>query len=143
VSNALWHNSHVTVSSKLAALSVVVALGAIAAYALLLRVAIVRNHPEGYVIAFALAAALAALAVARARARRWPAWLALGLTSLLLVGGAWFDFVAARIPDTPTVLRVGERPPDFTLPDATGRQVSLADYRGKKPVVLVFYRGYW
>ncbi len=109
-----------TVSSKLAALGVVVAIAAIAAYALLLRVAIVRNHP-----------------------RRWPAWLALGLTSLLLAGGAWFNFVAARVPDTPTVLRVGERPPDFTLSDAAGRDVSLSEYRGKKPVVIVFYRGYW
>ncbi len=130
-------------SGRLAALGVVIALGAIVAYALLLRVPIVRNHPEGYVAAFALATALAALAVARARRRRWPAWLALGLTSLLLVGGAWFNFVGARVPDTPTALRVGERPPDFTLPDAAGRPVSLADYRGKKPVVLVFYRGYW
>ncbi len=130
-------------SGRLAALGVVIALGAIVAYTLLLRVPIVRNHPEGYVAAFALATALAALAVARARRRRWPAWLALGLTSLLLVGGAWFNFVGARVPDTPTALRVGERPPDFTLPDAAGRPVSLADYRGKKPVVLVFYRGYW
>jgi hypothetical protein len=130
-------------SGRLALLGVVVAIGAITAYALLLRVAVVRNHPEGYVIAFALATALAALAVVRARARRWPAWLALGFTSLLLVGGAWFNFVIARVPDDPTTLRVGERPPDFTLPDATGRPVSLADYRGQKPVVLVFYRGYW
>src|SRR5205823_1676756 len=81
--------------------------------------------------------ALAALAVVRARARRWPAWLALGLASVLLGGGAWFNFVLARIPDTPTTLRVGERPPDFTLPDAGGRPVTLADYRGKEPVVLV------
>src|SRR5262245_12392659 len=123
-----------TVSSKLAALGVVVAIAAIAAYSLLLRVAIVRNHPAGYVVAFA---------VARARARRWPAWVALGLTSLLLAGGAWFNFVAARVPDTPTVLRIGERPPDFTLSDAAGREVSLSEYRGKKPVVIVFYRGYW
>ena len=47
------------------------------------------------------------------------------------------------MPATPTARGVGERPPDFTLPDAAGRPVSLADYRGKKPVVLVFYRGYW
>lgn len=124
-------------------LSVVVAVGAIAAYVLLLRVAVVRNHPEGYVVAFALATALAALAVVRARARRWPAWLALGLSSLLLVASAWFNFVVARVPHPPTALRVGERPPDFTLPDAAGRPVALADYRGKKPVALVFYRGYW
>jgi len=130
-------------SGRLAALSLVVAIGPVAAYVLLIRVAIVRNHPEGYVVAFALATALAALAVARARVRRWPAWLALGLTSLLLVAGAWFDFVIARVPDAPTALRVGERPPAFTLPDAAGRPVSLEDYRGKKPVVLVFYRGYW
>jgi len=127
-------------SGRLAALSVVVAIGAVAAYVLLLRVAVVRNHPEGYVVAFALATVLA---VVRARARRWPAWLALGLSSLLLVASAWFNFVAAQVPDAPTALRVGERPPDFTLPDTAGRPVSLADYRGKKPVVLVFYRGYW
>jgi cytochrome oxidase Cu insertion factor (SCO1/SenC/PrrC family) len=133
----------VATSTRLAVLSVLLAIGAIAAYVLLLRVAMVRNHPDGYVIAFALATALAALAVARARGRRWPAWLALGFTSLLLVAGAWFNFVVARVPDAPTALRVGERPPDFTLPDPTGRPVTLADFRGKKPVVLVFYRGYW
>ncbi len=132
-----------TSSGRLAALSVVVAIGAVAAYVFLLRVAVVRNHPEGYVVAFALATALAALAVVRARGRRWPGWLVLAFSSLLLAGGAWFNFVAARVPDTPTALRVGERPPDFTLPDAAGRPVTLGDYRGKKPVVLVFYRGHW
>jgi AhpC/TSA family protein len=132
-----------TASDRVAALSVVVAIGAVAAYVLLLRFTVVRNHPEGYVVAFALATALAALAVARARGRRWPGWLALGLSSLLLLGGTCFNFVVARVPVTPTALRVGERPPDFTLPDAAGRPVSLADYRGQKPVVIVFYRGYW
>ena len=128
-------------SGRLAALSAAVAVGAIAVYVLLFRVAAVRNHPEGYVVGFAVATALAALALARAR--RWYAWLALGLSTLLLLGGAWFNFVAARVPLTPTVLRVGEPAPDFTLPDAAGRPVSLADYRGRKAVVLVFYRGYW
>lgn len=128
-------------SGRLAALSTAVAVGAIAVYVLLFRVAAVRNHPEGYVVGFAVATALAALALARAR--RWYAWLALGLSTLLLLGGAWFNFVAARVPVTPTALRVGEPAPDFTLPDAAGRPVSLADYRGRKAVVLVFYRGYW
>src|SRR5439155_403965 len=105
-----------TSSGRLAVLSVVVAIGALAAYVLLLRVAVVRNHPEGYVVAFALAMALAALAVGRARARRWPAWLALGLSSLLLVGGAWFNFVVARVPDAPTVVRVGGGPDGQDVP---------------------------
>jgi hypothetical protein len=130
-------------SARLVLLSVLVAIGAVAAYVLLFRVAIIRNHPEGYVIAFALATALAALGVARAKGRRWPAWLVLGFMDLLLIAGTWFNFVAARVPGTPTALHLGERAPDFTLPDATGRPVSLADYRGKRPVVIVFYRGYW
>jgi len=127
-------------SGRLAALSVLVAVGAIAAYVLLLRVAVVRNHPEGYVVAFAVATALAALAVARARRRRCRALRVLGFSVILLASGAWFNFVSALIPYTSTVLRVGERPPDFILADVGGRAVTLADYRGKKPVVLVFYR---
>ena len=128
-------------SDRLAAISVVIALGSVAAYVLLFRFPAVRNHPEGYVIGFAVATALAALALVRSR--RWPAWVALGLTALLLAGSVWFNVFVARIPAAPVVLRVGERPPEFTLPDAAGRPVSLADYRGKKPVILVFYRGYW
>ena len=40
-------------------------------------------------------------------------------------------------------LRVGQTAPDFTLPDATGRPVSLASLLASGPVVLVFYRGNW
>jgi len=47
------------------------------------------------------------------------------------------------VPATPTVLRVGEPAPGFTLPDAAGAPVSLASFRERVPVVLVFYRGYW
>ncbi|WP_448628058.1 peroxiredoxin [Geodermatophilus sp. URMC 64] len=39
-------------------------------------------------------------------------------------------------------LAVGTRAPDFTLPDADGRPVSLSDFRGR-PVVLVFYPLDW
>lgn len=130
-------------SAGLAALSVLVASAAIAAYALLLGVPLVRNHPEGYVVAFAVATGLAVMAVRRARGRRWPAWLALGLSGFLMIAGGWFNFVGARVPDAPTVLRVGEPAPDLTLHDAAGRPVSLAEYRGRMPVVLVFYRGSW
>jgi peroxiredoxin Q/BCP len=34
---------------------------------------------------------------------------------------------------------VGDKAPDFKLSDQTGRQVSLADFRGQKAVVLYFY----
>jgi peroxiredoxin len=41
-----------------------------------------------------------------------------------------------------TPLPVGERAPDFALPDANGRTVQLSDYRGR-PVVLAFYPLDW
>lgn len=41
-----------------------------------------------------------------------------------------------------TPLAPGEPAPDFTLPDVNGRSVSLADYRGRK-VLLVFYPLDW
>lgn len=38
-----------------------------------------------------------------------------------------------------TSLKVGDLAPDFTLPDQNGKPVRLADFRGKKNVVLAFY----
>jgi peroxiredoxin len=38
------------------------------------------------------------------------------------------------------MISVGEQAPDFTLRDQDGEKVSLADYRGRK-VLLVFYPG--
>ncbi len=40
-------------------------------------------------------------------------------------------------------VKVGDTAPDFTLEDADGRPVTLSDFRGKKLVILVFYRGHW
>ena len=128
-------------AGRLSVLSILVAVGGVAAYLLLLRFPLVRNHPEGYVVAAAIATVLAVLALGRSR--RWHSWLALGVSTLVLLATGWFNFVGARVPDTPIAVRVGEPAPEFTLPDALGRPVALADYRGKKAVVLVFYRGYW
>jgi cytochrome oxidase Cu insertion factor (SCO1/SenC/PrrC family) len=42
-----------------------------------------------------------------------------------------------------TPVAVGEVAPDFTLEDQNKNKVTLSNARGKSPVVLVFYRGYW
>lgn len=36
-------------------------------------------------------------------------------------------------------LKVGDKAPDFTLPDQFGKPVSLSQFLGKKNVVLAFY----
>ena len=38
-------------------------------------------------------------------------------------------------------LEIGDRAPDFTLPSTSGEQISLAQFRGKKAVLLEFYGG--
>ncbi len=42
-----------------------------------------------------------------------------------------------------TRIGIGDIAPDFTLEDQNNNKVTLSDARGKSPVVLVFYRGYW
>ena len=46
-------------------------------------------------------------------------------------------------PEDLNRVKVGYRAPDFTLEDMNGKRVSLSTFRGKKNVVLVFYRGHW
>jgi cytochrome oxidase Cu insertion factor (SCO1/SenC/PrrC family) len=51
---------------------------------------------------------------------------------------------SARLPAADlTRVKVGDEAPDFTLEDQDAKPVTLSSYRGKKSVVLVFYRGYW
>jgi peroxiredoxin Q/BCP len=42
-----------------------------------------------------------------------------------------------------TPVGVGDIAPEFTLPDQDGRTHTLAAERGRRAVVLIFYRGHW
>ncbi len=46
------------------------------------------------------------------------------------------------MPVKPKFVSVGAMAPDFTLPTADGKEITLSDYRGKSCVVLVFLRGF-
>lgn len=41
------------------------------------------------------------------------------------------------------VVKVGQHAPNFTLPNASGKTVSLTDLLARGPVVLSFFRGRW
>ncbi len=41
------------------------------------------------------------------------------------------------------VVRVGDRAPEFELPDPSGRLVRLRRVLDRGPVILSFYRGHW
>jgi len=75
-----------------------------------------------------------------------------GVLSLTVLG--FFVFMtmvmARQLPSAADAPKVGEKAPDFTLPDSQGKPVRLssllAEPRGGAPgtwVVLIFYRGYW
>jgi peroxiredoxin len=51
------------------------------------------------------------------------------------------DVAAGGILDR--ALRAGALAPSFTLPNARGRSVALADLLARGPLVLTFYRGIW
>jgi hypothetical protein len=62
---------------------------------------------------------------------------------LIFIGGRW-------LPASKGAPQVGQRAPEFSLPDTSGKTVSLNELlttpvNGKAPrgVLLVFYRGYW
>ena len=49
-----------------------------------------------------------------------------------------------ELPSPNLALHAGQQAPEFTLADANGKPVSLADILKKnRAAVLVFYRGYW
>ena len=57
------------------------------------------------------------------------------LTSTFVVG----VFGQAAPAPPPMTLKVGDMAPDFTLPDTTGKKVTLSEFRGKNNVVLAFF----
>jgi len=59
------------------------------------------------------------------------------------IAGIAADKPAAEGGKRTTPVSVGESAPDFTLEDQEGRSHTLSAERGKRAVVLVFYRGYW
>lgn len=71
------------------------------------------------------------------------ALLAIGLTTLVFV-------TARRLPGSAAAPQVGQRVPEFTLSDTSGKPVTLdqllcasSGSPAPKAVLLIFYRGYW
>jgi hypothetical protein len=73
------------------------------------------------------------------------------LSVLILTFFLGYNFyLSAQLPASKQAPQVGQKAPDFTLPDHTGAPVTLsafqADAAAGRPgqwLLLVFYRGYW
>ena len=122
---------------------------------------ITRDFPWLNLLLLAVAGALIFIGVRRAftpgRSRKAKIGASiLGGLGILVIGLFVFVFlIAARwLPAAEGAPHLGQKAPDFTLPDTTGKSVSLAELlsspiNGKagatqpKGVLLIFYRGYW
>ena len=57
------------------------------------------------------------------------------------IGLAFMVFVfLVYCPSTGQSQEVGDNAPDFSLVDVSGKEIKLGDFKGKKNVVLVFYK---
>ena len=83
--------------------------------------------------------------------RKGRMWL-FTILALLLAGGLpTFAAAGAHGPTaseglSPTDLervKVGDLAPDFTLEAENGTPLTLSQFRGRRSVILVFYRGHW
>lgn len=116
-----------------------------------IRFPITRDFPWANLLLFGVGGWLLAAGVKRAytqpeRYRGKISGIVFSVLALaLLVLFCWGNFVfARRVPASAGAPRVGQQAPDFTLADANGTPVSLAQLRtGSRAVLLIFYRGYW
>lgn len=118
-----------------------------------------RDFPWANLVLFLIAGVLLFLGLRRAFAADRPhptrSKIVSSIVGVLSVAVfAMFVFtifvVGSRLPASKGAPQVGQRVPEFSLPDTSGRQVSLNELlttpiNGKAPkgVLLVFYRGYW
>ena len=117
---------------------------------------VTRDFPWANLLLFVVAGALLFMGVRRAFAgeRRLSKIVASIVTTLSVALIAFFlfgFFVAARwLPASKGAPQVGQKAPDFTLTDSSGKAVSLDELLSTpvngtptKGVLLIFYRGYW
>jgi len=72
------------------------------------------------------------------------------LSLVFLTAAVAYFWGARKLPHSAGAPAVGQRVPDFTLPDSSGQPVSLSQLFAAPPggvapkaILLVFYRGYW
>ncbi len=118
-----------------------------------------RDFPWANLVLFVIAGVLLFMGLRRAFASDCPhktrSRIVSSLVSVLsLAIFAMFIFtifvVGRSLPASRGAPQVGQRVPDFSLPDTSGKQVSLNELmttpingNAPKGVLLVFYRGYW
>ncbi len=128
-------------AGKIALVGMLITVAGGASYYLLLDVPWIRSRAIPNIAAVLLGLGLCGYALVQRRSKGVIAASAVG--GLIGVVFLLSYFVLMKLPAPTTTLSPAATAPDFTLPNHRGQQVTLSSWRGRGPVLLVFYRGFW
>ena len=120
-------------------------------YGIFAQFPVTRDFPWVNLLLFGTGGIFLVLGLARAFGRPQvyrgkifgPILAVLSLLAFALFGYGAF-YLVRQMPVSAGAPRVGEKAPEFTLPDQNGKPVALANLlSGSRGAVLIFYRGHW
>lgn len=128
----------------------VVAVGGLFSYEFFALFPATRDFPWVNLMLFGIGAALMLVGLFRAYGRpQFYRGKVFG-TVFVVISALLFAFFSyeifymlKQVPLSAQAPRVGQKAPEFSLPDENGKQVALSDLVSPGGVVLIFYRGHW
>lgn len=128
----------------------VVAVGGLFSYEFFAQFPITRDFPWANLLLFGIGAILLLVGLFRAfgrpqvyRGKLFGSIFAVVAFLLFAFFAYEIFYVLRQVPLSAQAPRVGEKAPEFSLPDQTGKPVALADLLSPNGAVLIFYRGHW
>jgi len=129
----------------------VIAVGGLFSYEYFAQFPITRDFPWANLLLFGLGATLLLIGLFRAFGR--PQLFRGKIFGSILTAIALFLFgffcyeifyLLRQVPLSAHAPRVGQKAPEFTLPDQNDKPITLADLvSNSKATLLIFYRGFW
>ena len=127
-----------------------IAAGGLFSYEWFAQFPITRDFPWANLLLFGIGAGLLLVGLFRAFGRpqlyRGKIFGSI-FTVLAFLLFAFFSYeifyVLKQVPLSAQAPRVGQKAPEFSLPDQNGKQIALADLLSPNGAILIFYRGFW
>ena len=128
----------------------VVAIAGFFSYTFFVQFPVTRDFPWANLALFAVGGILLLLGLVRAfgRSQHYRGKVFGSIFGVIaLCAFAFFSYIAfyvlRQVPPSTGAPRVGQKAPEFTLPDQNGRPTALVDLRSGRAALLIFYRGHW
>jgi hypothetical protein len=129
----------------------IITVGGLFSYEFFAQFPVTRDFPWANLLLFAAGGIFLVLGLVRAFGKPQLYRVKIFGSILAILGVVVFGFFSylifyqlRQLPSSTGAPRVGEKAPEFTLPDQNDKAVALADLvSGSKAVLLIFYRGFW